>query len=81
MLKANIVFSQGVDNLNRRLLISLCLITAINTLGWFTPIATSMILVGLNVDTVNYINIFVLVASTCIELGSCAMCPTLYAIK
>jgi hypothetical protein len=56
-------------------------ISAINILGWATPTFTTMILGALNIDRVGYVNIFSLMADTCIELGSCAMCPALYAIK
>jgi hypothetical protein len=72
---------QGAEELSRRLLISLCVISGINIVGWATPIFTSMILGAMNVTGIDYMNIFSLMADTSIQFGSCAMCPALYAIK
>jgi hypothetical protein len=54
---------------------------AINILSWITPAFTSILLGALRVDVVDYANIFGMIASSSIEIGSCAMCPALYAIK
>jgi hypothetical protein len=72
---------QGAEQLSRRLLISLCVISGINIVGWTTPSFTPMILSAMNLNDVDYANIFSLIADTSIELGMCAMCPALYAIK
>jgi hypothetical protein len=50
----------------------------INILSWVVPSLAGIMLDAMGVQDRN---IYELIMSTSIELGSCAMCPALYGIK
>jgi hypothetical protein len=54
---------------------------AINIITWVTPAIVAAILLAYNVDSVVFNNLYILIAESSIELGMCAMCPALYAIR
>jgi hypothetical protein len=53
------------------------------TLSWATPALATVVVGAMNVpaSSPEYFQIFGMFADTWIEVGSCAMCPALYAIK